>query len=69
MFAILKKFHEATTETKCFIVTSVLFIAVLVATTLYCYARLDYVRSYKEGPAKTTERRSKAENISTYKQQ
>lgn len=42
-----KQFRDASGETKLFALVCFLFGALLVVTTVYCYARLDYVRSYK----------------------
>lgn len=41
-------------ETKVFYLNAFVYTAVLVLTTIYCYARLDYVRSTK--PDTTIER-------------
>lgn len=30
-----------------FIITNLIYVILLVGSTIYCYARLDYVRSYK----------------------
>jgi hypothetical protein len=42
-----RDFKGASARTKWFILTTAIFSIVIVATTIYCYARLDYVRSYK----------------------
>lgn len=41
------QFIEAKRETKWFILNWVVYMILLIVTTLYCYARLDYVRSYR----------------------
>lgn len=41
-----KQFINSTRETKMFIFQSVIYMFLIIATTVYCYARLDYVRSY-----------------------
>ncbi|KAF3361827.1 hypothetical protein PHSC3_001593 [Chlamydiales bacterium STE3] len=47
MLRWFKQFTKAKRETKWFILNWAVYIILLIATTLYCYARLDYVRSYK----------------------
>lgn len=47
MFKWLDDFFNASFQTKIFIITIFLFGFAIVVTTIYCYARLDYVRSYK----------------------
>lgn len=53
MFRWLYRFTESTKETKWFILNWAVYILLLILTTLYCYGRLDYVRSYKTQPTKT----------------
>lgn len=48
MFKWIKKFHESSRQTKYFILTWLIFGLCIVVSTVYCYARLDYVRSYKK---------------------
>jgi hypothetical protein len=47
MLQWIKKFRNASGQTKFFVFNWVIYGIALVATTVYCYARLDYVRSYK----------------------
>ncbi len=47
MMQWFEQFLNAKRETKWFILNWALYIILLVVTTLYCYARLDYVRSYR----------------------
>lgn len=44
-FTWLKEFYAADSRTKMFMLTHVIYGAVIVASTLYCYGRLDSVRS------------------------
>ena len=43
-----KQFISTNRQTKYFILNWALYAVILVLTTAYCYARLDYVRSYKK---------------------
>lgn len=43
----LKEFYAADYQTKMFMLTHFIYGLVILATTLYCYGRLDYVRSYR----------------------
>lgn len=43
---LLKKYRESSGQIKIFIWVNVIFWAAIAITTIYCYARLDYVRSY-----------------------
>lgn len=45
MLSRLKQFFSATGQTKAFIVIWAIYGIALIITTLYCYARLDFVRS------------------------
>lgn len=47
MLKWIQQYRQASGETKIFIFTNALFAIAIVATTVYCYARLDFVRSYK----------------------
>lgn len=47
----LEDYNEATPKTKSFVLTWIVYSLVLLITTVYCYARLDYVRSYKSEAA------------------
>jgi hypothetical protein len=43
----IKNFKKSTGSTKAFWIVNFIFMLSIILTTLYCYARLDYVRSYK----------------------
>jgi hypothetical protein len=58
MLKWFRKFRTASRETKLFIFTSFIWTAVTVLPTIYCYARLDYVRSYD-----TSQKASESQNI------
>jgi len=52
MFKWIASFQRADREMKWFILTWVIYGIAIIATTVYCYARLDYVRSYEAAPGK-----------------
>jgi hypothetical protein len=41
----IREFKEATAQTKYFVLTWAVYGIAIIASTVYCYARLDYVRS------------------------
>lgn len=47
MLARLRKFAASNRETKLFLFTAILYTAGVLIPVIYCYARLDYVRSYE----------------------
>jgi hypothetical protein len=47
MFKWIDQYNEATPQTKFFILNWVVYGLAIVITTIYCYARLDFVRSYQ----------------------
>lgn len=47
----IEQYNESNPKTKSFILTWIIYSLALVITTVYCYARLDYVRSYKSEAA------------------
>lgn len=47
MFKWLKEYNEASSQTKYFVLNWLVYGLALLITTVYCYARLDYVRSYR----------------------
>lgn len=50
MFKWFKAYNGATSQTQYFFLTLVVYGIALLATTVYVYARLDFVRSYKTTP-------------------
>ncbi len=50
MFKWIKAYSEATSQTRYFFLTLVVYGIALLATTAYVYGRLDFVRSYKTTP-------------------
>jgi hypothetical protein len=42
-----RRYYEANAQTKVFIWNWVVYGLALIITTVYCYGRLDFVRSYK----------------------
>ena len=53
MFAWIKSFKQSSTQTKWFIFNTILHGSIIILTAIYCYARLDFVRSHKNVIAKT----------------
>lgn len=47
----IKKYNEASSQTKFFVWNAVVYGLAIIITTVYCYGRLDFVRSY---PAPST---------------
>lgn len=47
MLKWLKKYNEASSQTKYFIINWLVYGLAIIITTVYCYARLDFVRSYR----------------------
>jgi hypothetical protein len=41
----ISKYREASSQTKYFILNWILYGILIIASTLYCYGRLDYVRT------------------------
>lgn len=50
----INSFQKMSSATKTFYLVNLIFWVPLVLTTLYCYGRLDYVRSYKTETVKST---------------
>lgn len=53
MFKWWEDYREASPQTKNFILTVLLFSLVIIISSIYCYARLDFVRSYSTEQTKT----------------
>lgn len=53
MIKWLKQYNEASKQTKYFIWNWVIYGLAILITTVYCYGRLDYVRSYQTPSTKT----------------
>ncbi len=45
MSSFIEKYRKSNPKTKNFILTCVIYGLVIILTTIYCYARLDFVRS------------------------
>jgi hypothetical protein len=43
----LKQYQQASSQTKYFIINWMVYGLAILITTFYCYARLDFVRSYR----------------------
>ncbi len=47
MFKLLKRYNQANPQIKYFAINWLVYGLAILITTVYCYARLDYVRSYR----------------------
>jgi len=47
MFKWLDEYGESRTQTKYFVLNALIYGLAILVTTVYCYARLDFVRSYR----------------------
>lgn len=47
MITWLKRYNEANSQTKYFILNGLVYGLAVIITTVYCYGRLDFVRSYQ----------------------
>lgn len=47
MFKWVKQYQTASRQTKYFIFNWIIYTLAIIITTVYCYGRLDFVRSYK----------------------
>lgn len=47
MLKWIESYREATPQIKTFVWMWILYGPAIIATTIYCFGRLDYVRSYK----------------------
>lgn len=47
MFEWLKEYSAATSQTKFFFLNGLIYGLAILITSLYCYGRLDFVRSYR----------------------
>lgn len=47
MFRWLKLYNDASAQTKVFVLNWLVYGLAILITTVYCYARLDFVRSYR----------------------
>lgn len=59
MLEWLKEYGEASPQTKYFVLNGLVYGLAIIITTVYCYGRLDFVRSYRtpgvvESEQKTT---------------
>lgn len=54
MLSWIRQFREANAQTKYFILNWILYGLAIILTTLYCYGRLDYVRSYRTTPSESS---------------
>ncbi len=50
MLTWIEKYRKASAQTKFFILNWLLYGLLIVGSTLFCYGRLDFVRSYKTEP-------------------
>lgn len=47
MFKWLKEYNDSSSQTKYFVLNWLVYGLAILITTVYCYARLDFVRSYR----------------------
>jgi len=47
MFKWLTKYNKSTSQTKYFTLNAIVYGLAILITSVYCYARLDFVRSYR----------------------
>jgi hypothetical protein len=59
MLSWIRKYRESTRETRLFVLTSILYTAAIILPAIYCYARLDFVRSYDTSAKAAETRESK----------
>lgn len=50
-----REFAAASYETKMFAFTWAVYVLAIIVTTIYCYARLDFVRSYAQPTSQTSD--------------
>jgi hypothetical protein len=53
MLAWIEQFRNASTQTKWFVFNCFIYGLVIAASLIYCYARLDFVRSGTQTPPST----------------
>lgn len=46
MLKWIEDFKNANSKTKSFVLNCIIYSLVIIVTSIYCYARLDFVRSY-----------------------
>lgn len=55
MIQWLRRYKESSSQTQYFILNWILYLIMIIASTLYVYIRLDYVRSYRTPPPTSVE--------------
>lgn len=58
MLKWLKQYRNATSKTQYFVLNWLIYGLAILITTIYCYARLDFVRSYKTPAAIEAEQKA-----------
>lgn len=56
MFKWIEEYQEANPQIKYFIINWIIYGLAIIVTAVYCYARLDFVRSNKAPPSSTVEK-------------
>ena len=64
MFQMLREYNEANPQTKYFVLNALVYGLAILITTLYCYGRLDYVRSYRTPSVTETQQKAAQEKKS-----
>ncbi|MEI8124257.1 MAG: hypothetical protein WCG42_00700 [Parachlamydiaceae bacterium] len=67
MFKWLKLYNDASPKTKSFVLNWMIYGLTIIVTAIYCYARLDFVRSYRTPAAIEADQKSKKNTESTQK--
>lgn len=60
MLGWLKQYGESNSQTKYFTLNALVYGLAIVITTVYCYGRLDFVRSYRSPNSHETEKKKEA---------
>lgn len=64
MIRWIKEYNEASSQTKFFVLNGLVYGLAIIITSVYCYGRLDFVRSYPSpGPLKTEQKQLEQHNF------
>lgn len=55
MFKWIEEYQQANPQIKFFVINWVIYSIAILVTTVYCYARLDFVRSNRASPPSSVE--------------
>ena len=65
MFEWLREYTEANPQTRYFVLNGLIYGLAIIITTLYCYGRLDFVRSYRTPSVMEAEQKAHKEKLTT----